>query len=126
MSEVILAPMLAPIITPMHAKLRSMGPGDVISVALKCTERQALARHLSTSTSLRLDTDFACYAEAVTALMQSDNALAVGASFECGIGHICGARFLAGFHRRAKAEYLVVLMRAPLVTAKDTAEEDPC
>jgi hypothetical protein len=117
--------MLDPIITPMHAKLRSMGPGDVISVALKCTERQALARHLSTSTSLRLDTDFACYAEAVTALMQSDNALAVGASFECGIGHICGARFFAGFHRRAKAEYLVVLMRAPLVTATDTAEEDP-
>ena len=117
--------MLGPIITPMHAKLRSMGPGDVISVALKCTERQALARHLSTSASLRHDTDFVCYAEAVQALMQSDMTLAIGTTFECGIGHTSGARYTAGIHRRAKAEYLLVLMRDDSVAA-DSAEEDPC
>ena len=116
---------LGPIIGPMHAKLRSLGPGDVINVAVKFTERQALARHLTTSASLRLDTEFACYAEAVEALMLSDKMLAIGTSFECGIGHISGARYTAGIHRRTAVEFLVVLMRDDSVAA-DTAEEDPC
>jgi hypothetical protein len=57
--------------------------------------------------------------------MLSDMTLAIGATFERGVGHISGARYTAGIHRRAKAEFLVVLMRDDPVAA-DSAEEDPC